>query len=105
MREVKQHCGAKSDFITRYHRSFVEDQELWVIMECLKASVADVLPLTEETAALVLKNTLSGLSYIHGNKAIHRDIKAENILLATDGTAKLADFGVTAQLTQTMAYR
>lgn len=36
---------------------------------------------------------------------VFQDIKAGNILLASNGTAKLADFGVSAQLTNTMQKR
>ena len=65
----------------------------------------EVKTLSEEEIANVLSDTLKGLEYLHLRKKIHRDIKAGNILLNIEGHAKLADFGVAGQLTDTMAKR
>ncbi|KAM0951866.1 putative dual-specificity kinase TKL-Pl-4 family [Dioscorea sansibarensis] len=35
-----------------------------------------------------------GLSYLHSRKIVHRDVKTENMLLDTQRTLKIADFGV-----------
>ena len=57
--------------------------------------------LTEEQIAAICYCALKGLEYLHDTRKIHRDIKAGNILLDKHGNAKLADFGVSAQLIET----
>jgi len=47
----------------------------------------------EKIAASYICQVMSGIEYCHKNNVIHRDIKPENILLAADGSIKLADFG------------
>ncbi|OLL23869.1 MAP kinase kinase kinase mkh1 [Neolecta irregularis DAH-3] len=40
------------------------------------------------------RQTLEGLAYIHSRGILHRDLKADNILLDPDGVSKISDFGI-----------
>lgn len=49
--------------------------------------------ISENLVSTYTKQILQGLEFLHFHNIIHRDIKAANILIETDGTCKLADFG------------
>lgn len=96
--------------LTKYYASCVVDANLWIIMEYLEAGsllevIKDSGPLDEQSCCFVLGELLTALKYLHGERKIHRDIKAGNLLVAGDGSVKLADFGVTGQLTDSMDKR
>jgi len=111
IKEIKIMKLCKSPYIISYYGSYFKDSELWIVMEfCGGGSVSDLMKITdknlnEEQIAVVLKDALKGLDYLHELKKIHRDIKAGNILLNDKGEGKLADFGVSGQLSDTMAKR
>ncbi|KAM3923795.1 serine/threonine-protein kinase 4 [Leptodactylus fuscus] len=106
---IMQQCD--SLHVVKYYGSYFKNSDLWIVMEyCGGGSVSDIIRLRKQTLkedeiATILQSTLKGLEYLHFMRKIHRDIKAGNILLSSEGVAKLADFGVAGQLTDTMAKR
>ena len=51
-------------------------------------------PLTESRATSIAQDVLAGLQYAHESGKLHRDIKVDNVLLRADGSAVIADFGL-----------
>lgn len=106
---IMQQCD--SPYVVKYYGSYFKNTDLWIVMEyCGAGSVSDIMrlrkkTLSEDEIATIMIDTLKGLEYLHLRRKIHRDIKAGNILLNSEGHAKLADFGVAGQLTDTMAKR
>ncbi|CAN4077487.1 unnamed protein product [Withania somnifera] len=83
--------------------SFVVESYLWVVMpfmaegSCLHLmKIAYPDGFEESAICSMLKETLKALEYLHRHGHIHRDVKAGNILLDTNGAVKLGDFGVSA---------
>ncbi|MGY6024638.1 serine/threonine-protein kinase [Streptomyces spinosirectus] len=60
----------------------------------LRALLTRQGPLEPEAALVVLKGSLLGLADAHGIGVVHRDYKPENVLVGTDGSSKLVDFGI-----------
>nr|XP_006815628.1 PREDICTED: mitogen-activated protein kinase kinase kinase kinase 5 [Saccoglossus kowalevskii] len=108
--EILMMRECKHPNIVAYFGSYLRREKLWIAMEyCGGGSLQDIYhitgPLTELQIAYVCKETLTGLDYMHNVGKMHRDIKGANILLTEEGDIKLADFGVSAQITQTMCKR
>ncbi|KAM1256700.1 hypothetical protein ACFX11_031091 [Malus domestica] len=118
-KEISVLSQCRSPYITEYYGSYLHQTKLWIIMEYMAGgSVADLNaqtivfmqlqsgpPLDEPSMACILRDLLHAIEYLHNEGKIHRDIKAANILLTENGDVKVADFGVSAQLTRTISRR
>jgi len=98
-----------------FHNSIPGLDEMWIVMEyCSAGSMSDLIEamtnssmvLPEECVRAVCASIVLGLKYLHGELNVcHRDIKCGNVLLTEFGHIKLADFGVSAELNNTVAAR
>ena len=70
----------------------------FIVMELVEGrSLAETIQaggLTEDRALEVCANVCQALQFAHDRNIVHRDIKPGNILLAEDGSVKVADFGI-----------
>ena len=122
MGEIDILSKCNSPFIVGYFECFVappkkkmENPEMWIVMEfCDGGSISDLIEaaggrgsfaMPEEAIRAACAGIVLGLEYLHKKEICHRDIKCGNVLLTNDGHVKLADFGVSAELTNTINKR
>ena len=74
------------------------DGQHFIAMELLPQSLHSLIhaegSLPVDRAMDICRQTALGLQSAHEQGIIHRDIKPQNILLGSDGTAKVTDFGI-----------
>ncbi|KAK9769078.1 putative Kinase-like domain-containing protein [Seiridium cardinale] len=109
--EISVLSTCASSYVTQYKASFLRGSKLWIVMEylgggsCLDLLKPEPSSFSETHIAIICRELLTGLEYLHAEGKIHRDIKAANVLLSETGKVKLADFGVAAQLTNIKSQR
>jgi serine/threonine protein kinase len=113
-REVCHLSSLASEHIVRYHGTQLKGHRLWLVMEWMELSVADWVAglgvregekaLDEEVVAVVLRDVLRGLAFLHAQGLVHRDVKGSNCLIAGDlSRVKLGDLGLAAPLRESRA--
>lgn len=87
--------------IVKIHRFFKGNGTAYIVMEyCDGGSLNErikVKPYSEQATRALLETLVKGLQVVHGNHIFHRDIKPDNIMFRSNGTAVLIDFGAARQ--------
>ena len=71
------------------------DLRRWRKQKGGQAPLEEVLP--------ILRQVAEALDYAHSRKVIHRDIKPANVMIAPDGAIKVLDFGLAAQIQNSLS--
>jgi serine/threonine protein kinase len=103
-------CGAllHANIVTLYDVGYDNDRVSYLAMEYVEGeTLQDLLrrsgnALPANTVAGIAADVLRGLEFAHAKGIVHRDIKPANILIAADGSAKIADFGIARPLESSM---
>jgi serine/threonine protein phosphatase PrpC len=98
-REEEIGAGLNHPFILKVIKVDEEKSRPYLVMEFLDGhTLADVLakrkPLPEGEAASFASRICEALDYLHKNGIVHRDLKPQNIMVCTDGSIRLFDFGI-----------
>ena len=98
-REIEMVARLQHPHILPIHDSGEADGQLWFTMPFVEGeSLRDRLrrdpQLPVDVALRIVTDAAQALQYAHEHGIIHRDIKPENLLLTSDGSTLVADFGI-----------
>lgn len=108
--EIGLQSMSKHPNIVECIEAYADSKDVCIVMELMSGgSLTDILdvnsPMPEPIIAYVCLKSLMGLSFLHRQHRLHRDIKSDNILVNFDGDVKIADFGFAVSLTSEMSKR
>jgi eukaryotic-like serine/threonine-protein kinase len=78
-----------------YDAGETDDGRPYIVMECVDGTTLEARgPLPQAEAVALVTQACQGLAHAHAAGLVHRDVKPHNLLLRSDGTLKVADFGI-----------
>lgn len=97
-REIAIHRQLQNPHIVRLYEVFETESNIFFVMEYANNgdlhSMVQKGHLQENFSRDIMSKVILALEYCHSQKVLHRDVKLDNILLGTDGSVKLCDFGI-----------
>ncbi len=104
LREVQFLSRSNHANIVSFKGAYLFGSEVWIVMEFMEGGVLrDAvhnelnIHFNETQIALVARDILFALQFLHSNGWVHRDLKSSNVMLTFNGRAKLIDFGLCAR--------
>ncbi|KAK4368496.1 hypothetical protein RND71_012288 [Anisodus tanguticus] len=102
LHQLEQEIELLSQFehenIVRYYGTDKNDSKLYIFLELVtQGSLLNLYQkyhLRDSQVSAYTRQILHGLKYLHDQNVVHRDIKCANILVDSNGSVKLADFGL-----------
>uniref|UniRef100_A0ABI0P636 Serine/threonine-protein kinase PLK n=1 Tax=Bos taurus TaxID=9913 RepID=A0ABI0P636_BOVIN len=102
-REIALHSRLRHRNIVAFHAHFADRDHVYMVLEyCSRQSLAHVLQarqtLTEPEVRYYLRGLVSGLSYLHQRRIVHRDLKLSNFFLNKNMEVKIGDLGLATKI-------
>ncbi|XP_062509334.1 serine/threonine-protein kinase stk11-like [Corticium candelabrum] len=105
-REIQLLCKLKHRNVIRLYEVFEDNtkEKLYMVLEYCSGGLQEMLQhapgnkFTVWQAHCYFSQLVDGLEFLHSHCVIHKDIKPGNLLLASDQTLKISDFGVAEEL-------
>ena len=98
LREIKVQASLIHKNIAQLYTAQRNGDQILMLLEYVDGATMDNLmkrgALNTEAAVNLFAQVLDALAFAHAHGVVHRDIKPQNIMVTTDGTAKLMDFGI-----------
>ncbi len=110
VQELHIHYNCKSPHIVKCYGYMMKGNELYIAMEFMNFGPLSRITkykknLHENFLGYVACQVIRALKYLHNSKILHRDIKPSNILINYEGEVKIADFGESGKLKETISYK
>ncbi|MGE3063417.1 MAG: serine/threonine-protein kinase [bacterium] len=117
IKKLHPHLSEDANFVKRFKREaallgklqhenivgifdfYEKEGDKFIVLEyikgrSLKQIIKDKGKIPVKYALYILKEVLKGLSHVHKNNILHRDLKPDNIMISDEGVVKLTDFGL-----------